>query len=300
MKKQYKIFFYIVFLFLMVFAYVNELGGIICFANQREGSKMSNSGYYNRIKKETKFELWGGKTRSPATRFHHLVSPPEDALGSWHIATASHLPGSKPALDWQIWNINNGKGGEILFSITAWEHPSVNEAHEALILSLMSITRPGMDYSPNYNAPGDVSILYGMLRDNIFIEIDAATPIDPNTQLDLLKKTDEWLIGNWPLMASKEKSSKTHSLKVGIHTTTQKVNKDEPIELIIDVKKTDSLLKLKELPHRFLANPGRISWKNNSYYFSSDQLGKSEITLDVLGPEGEYGCGSITLEVVKK
>jgi hypothetical protein len=164
----------------------------------------------------------------------------------------------------------------------------------------MSITRRGVDYSPEPKGPGDVFMLNRMARDNLFIKVTAEPAVDPGTRNALLRQIDEWLLSNWPLMASKEKSGGTPSLKVRIQARSQSVRIGEPLELIVEVRKNDAVLDLKTLPHRFLANPGRISWKNNSYLFTPDRRGKSEITLDVQGPEGEYGQGSLKLQVTGK
>jgi len=300
MKDRCQHFLQMLLLFLMMFGVVNEFGQILCCSSQREGSRMSDLTFYDMIKKQSKFETWGTKTRSSSTRFNHLLSPPVGEIGSWHIATVSHPPGADPALDWQIWNIGKGKDKDVFFIIHIFEYPSINETHESLLKSLMSITRSGLDYTPQLNAPGDVFILDRMARDNLLVNLSTNRAVDPGARIDFLRRIDEWLVDNWPLMASKQMARDIVSLKVGIRTKSQSVRIGEPLEIFADIRKNDEVLKLKKLPHRFLANPGRISWRNNAYFFIPDQLGMSEITLDIMGPQGEYGRGSITLQVIRR
>lgn len=139
---------------------------------------MNDFDYDDMIRKASKHETWGGKTRSPTTRFTHLLSPPEGSLGNWHIATASHFPRGKPALDWQIWNISKGKAGDVLFTVHVFEYPTVYETHESLLQSLMSITKRGLNYTPEPDSPGDVLILDRMARDNILVTLNSVQPVD--------------------------------------------------------------------------------------------------------------------------
>lgn len=261
---------------------------------------MSDLPFYNRIKREAKFDTWGGRTRSPSTRFHHLLLVPEGGFGNWQIATAAHFTSIEPELDRQGWTLSLGKGRDVFVDIHVSEYPNISETHKALIDGLMSITRMGVDYSPEPKGPGDVLILDWMARDNLLLSLYTTDSVDARIQMALLRQIDDWLLGNWPLMASKEKSGNTPSLKVGIRAKSQSVRLGESLELVVEVKKNDTVLDLKTLPHRFLANPGRISWKNNSYIFTSDRRGMSEITLDVAGSEGEYGQGNLKVQVTAK
>jgi len=227
---------------------------------------MSDLAFYDRIKKEAKFETWGGRTRSPSRRFHHLSSPPKGALGRWNISKATHIPDPEPALDWQYWNISQGKGENDLFILYVWEYPNIHETHEALLGGLISITRMNVDYTPKANTPGDIVILDEMVLTMFWSMFTLGNLSEPAPRwICFGKKT----IGFWVIAPNGIEG------KIGRNT-------------------------LKTLPHRFLANPGRISWKNNSYIFTSDRRGTSEITLDVMGPEGDYGQGSLKLKVMGK
>ncbi len=256
--------------------------------------------FLDSIKKRSKYETWGGKTQLPSTRFHHLVSPAAKPLGNFRIASSSRYTRAYPVLDWEYWELSQGGKDNITCVINIIEYPSIDEAHEYLLERLASLTAPRIDYSPKRNTPGDVLILSDMARDNLLIRMGQLQPINEGESIRLFQQIDDWLLGNWPLMSSKEKTGGTPSLKVSIRTKSPSVRAGEPLELVVEVRKKDTVLDLKTLPHRFLANPGRISWKNNSYLFTSDRRGMSEITLDVMGPEGEYGQGSLKLQVMGK
>jgi hypothetical protein len=221
-------------------------------------------------------------------------------LGNFQIASSSRYVRSYPILDWEYWELSKGQRDNIICLINIIEYPSIDEAHEYLLERLVSLTAPRIDYSPKRNASGDVLILSDMARDNLLIRMGLLQPIDEVTSMRLFQQIDEWLLDNWPLMASKEKSGGKPSLKVSVRAKSPSIRAGERVELIVEVRKNDTVLDPKTLPHRFLANPGRISWKNNSYFFASDRRGTSEITLDVMGPEGEYGQGSLKLQVTGK
>jgi hypothetical protein len=245
-------------------------------------------------------ESWFGKTGSEATRFHHRILPPEGDLAGWHIVSTGKYSSPQPAITGQYWNLGMEQGKDAVIGINLMEYANIVEAHREIISMLKSFTMRGLDFSPQSNAPGDVLILNIMGRDNIRINIASVDPLNRNTERHLLKRVDEWLIGNWPLQVSKAKAANPQPLVINIRPQNPSVAIGKSIELLIEVVMNGSKLELKDLPHRFLANPGRIAWKDNRYFFIAGRAGQSEITLDIVGPKGEYGHGSVTLKVKKE
>ena len=278
-------------------------GGLVMRAASgaaEKGHVMNSLSFADRVKKKAQFETWGDKTQKPATRFHHLLLPPAAGLGDWKIDTTSHPPGAAPALDWQVWNLKSPKAGGEVLVLHLFEYPTVLQAHEALIDSLSSITRGGVDYTPTTPAPGDVFILDRMTRDNLLIEVSATEPVEEEVTSGLMQQMDHWLLDDWPRKCAGTKAQTTNPLVVLMESKIQTVAQNAALELSVKIKKGSESVEANSCSCRFLAEPGRIEWQNGAFSFRSSVPGKSVVTLSVIGADGEFGQASLTLTVTSR
>lgn len=271
---------------------------VSCFSREGECG-MEGRTLYDSIKIKSNFDAWGYRTQSPSTRFHHLVIPP-NAIGRLRLASASHFPGAAPARDWQAWNIAEHENSEAVFVIRLFEYSTVQEAHDGILKYLMSITRMGVDYSPKLDGPGDVLVCDNMARDNLLIRVTTMREMPPVLKQELLRRIDGWLLSDWPAAASTQQEGTKAPLDVRITAGKQTVSVNDPLKIDVEVKSSGERLDLKDVSHRLLAEPGRISWDVGSYTLTSDRPGQCAVSVEAIGPNGEYGKDAVSVKVVHR
>ena len=250
------------------------------------------------------FAQWFGKTQATSTRFHHRIRAPKNAVQGRQILSVAEPSPAPEDLYAQHWTLAKAAGGGPWCILDLTEAPSVQAAHAGLTWRLNNISMGGIDLGPVPGAPGDVTVLWHMARDNVRVDGGAANH-DPGPDglardtavvHSALAAVDEILLSNWPLIAARESGATPEPLQVDL-SIPQRVAKDELARLAISVRRADQELPLDRLSFRVLMEPGRLRWESGQLWFWSSEVGPATITVDVFAEPNAYGQGVTKTEV---
>ncbi len=269
-------------------------GGLACPGTAaRQEARMDP---FEKVRKQSRYQ-WAGKTAARGMRFHHLVRAPEVLAGTpYRVAGTSRQLAPEFALDWQLWSVAPAGSDIVVLQPHLREYGALAATHEALLRSLNSISRPGLDYSPLAGGPGDVYVLDKMCRDNLLVTGAAADPEEMNRVEPVLRAIDRWLLDDWPLIVAR-RSHARGKLGVVLRSRVASARVGEAVQLEIRVHRDEVALNLSQLPHRIAVEPGTIERRGDEISVTPSERGRVTVSASVLGLQGEHGVASLTLDV---
>ncbi len=250
--------------------------------------------HFDKVKAQSRYGTWAGKPFSSTSRFHHRVEAPELG-GEFEVRGVKH-PDPEPALDFAEWEILGRPPRRAVVYARAFEYATLAETHDEFLQSLQSITRGGVNYTPLTGGPGDVCVESTMARDNLLIDATVDEVGDIPHRLPVLRAIDAWLMSDWPLAASRRKRASA-SLDVVLRVKPERLRVGEPGDVALEVRLGERLLDPERLPHRIVVAPGRIERRGVGYVFTPSAAGSATVSASVLGPGGEHGAATLSLQV---
>lgn len=108
-----------------------------------------------------------GKARATSTRFHHRIRAPKGPVQGRQVVSVAEQSWAPEELYAQHWTLAKAARGPAWCTVDLIEGTSVQSAHAGLTWRSNNISLLGVDRGPVPGAPGDVTVLRHMARDNV-------------------------------------------------------------------------------------------------------------------------------------